>query len=151
MAMANNTFATNKRARFDYILQGTMIAGLVLYGHEVKSIRGGGASLKGAYVTISEKSEAWLTNSHIKLYEHASTISSYDPERPRKLLLNKPEIERLIRARNEKLVIIPLSLHAAGPNIKLSLAIGKPKKLHDKRHAREKRDIERESKRVFKS
>lgn len=150
-AMGNKTYATNKKAKFDYELQDSFIAGLVLAGHEAKSIRAGNASLKGAYVTISENGEAWLTNAHIKQYQHATTLSSYDPEQSRKLLLNKSEIERLIRARNEKLVIVPLSIHAAGPNIKLSIAIARPKKRFDKRHSIKKRDVERESQRHFKS
>ena len=105
MAMADKTFANNKRARFDYELLDKMTAGLVLAGHEVKSIRTGGASLKGAYVTISAKNEAWLTNAHIRQYEHATGLTGYDPDQARKLLLNKSEIERLIRARNDKQVI----------------------------------------------
>lgn len=149
--MANRTYATNKRARFDYDLQDKFLAGIVLSGHEAKSIRIGNASLRGAYVTISDKNEAWLTNSHVKLYQHASTISGYDPDQPRKLLLNKSEIDRLIRARNEKLVIVALTLHAAGPTIKLSLATAKPKKHHDKRHSIKKRDTDRDTQRHFKA
>lgn len=148
--MASTTFATNKRARFDYDLQDKFVAGIVLEGHEVKSIRNNNASLKGAYVTISKDHEAWLTNAHVKLYEHASNVASYDPERPRKLLLNKAEIERLERARHNKLILVPLSLHAAGPNIKLALAIGRPKKIHDKRESIKQRDTERETKRHLK-
>ena len=145
--MANSTYATNKRARFDYDIQDQFTAGIVLEGHEVKSIRSGNASLKGAYVTISDKDEAWLTNSHVKLYEHAGGIADYDAERPRKLLLNRSEIDRLVRARHDKLVIVPLSLHAAGPNIKVSIATGRPKKRHDKRQAIKKRDTDRDTQR----
>jgi len=147
--MAKNTFATNKKARFDYTLQDTYIAGVVLAGHEVKSIRNSNVSLKGAYITISEKDEAWLTNAHIKLYEHANNVSDYDAERPRKLLLNKAEIERLKRARDDKLVIVPLSIHAAGPRIKLSLATARPKKKHDKRQSIKRRDTERDTRRIL--
>ncbi len=149
--MANKTYATNKRARFDYEIQDTFLAGMVLAGHEVKSIRNSNVSLKGAYVTISDKNEAWLTNAHVKRYEHATNLSSYDAEQPRKLLLNKSEIDRLIRARDEKRVIIPLSIHAAGPTIKLSLAIAKPKKKHDKRHSIKKRDTDRDVQRSLSS
>ena len=148
--MANRTYATNKRARFDYEIQDTLIAGLVLHGHEVKSIRAGNVQLNGAYVTISEQGEAWLLNAYVKKYEHASNIESYDAERSRKLLLNKSELERLKRARDDKLVLLALSLHAAGPNIKLSLGIGKPKKLHDKRQTIRRRDTERGEMRQFK-
>ncbi len=148
--MANRTYATNKKARFDYALLDKFTAGIVLEGHEVKSIRQSNVSLKGAYITISANNEAWLTNAHVKRYEHATNLTDYDPERPRKLLLNRSEIERLQRARDEKLVIVPLSLHAAGPNIKLSIATAKPKKLHDKRHSIRKRDTDRDVRRQLK-
>lgn len=148
--MGNSTYTTNKRARFDYQLMDKYIAGLVLTGHETKSIRAGNASLKGAYITISAKGEAWLTNAHIAKYRHATTIHDYDPEQPRKLLLNRAEIEKLIRARNDKLAILPTSLHAAGPNIKLAIATGKPKKRQDKRQTIKKRDTERDVRRTLK-
>jgi len=148
--MANRTYTTNKRAHFDYELLETFVAGIVLEGHEVKSVRDKGASLKGAYVTISERGEAWLTNSHISLYKNTAPDADYDPERARKLLLNKSEIEKLTRARNDKNVLVALSMYAAGPNIKLSLAVGRPKKLHDKRHTIKKRDADRDAARFFK-
>ncbi len=149
--MANKTYATNKRARFDYDLQDSFIAGIELFGHEVKSIRNSNASLKGAYVTISADGQVWLTNAHVNQYPHATNLTGYDPERPRRLLLTKSEIDRLTRARNEKLVIVPKSLFAAGPHVKLSIATGRPKKTRDKRSTIQKRDVERDVQRTLKS
>lgn len=149
--MKNSTFATNRRARFDYDLSDEFVAGIVLEGHEVKSIRRGDVSLKGAYVTIDTAHEAWLTNAHVKKYVHASTLSHYDPERPRKLLLHSSEIEKLVRARQDKLLIVPTALFAAGPYIKLKLAIARPKKRSDKRQTIQRRDVERETRRRFKN
>jgi len=149
--MANKTFATNKRASYDYLLLSKYVAGIVLTGQEVKSIRLGNASLKGAYVTISADNEAWLTNSYVKKYQHANGNLPYDPERPRKLLLNKNEIAKLRRAKNDKLILVPISFHAAGAHIKLALAIGKPKKKYDKREAIKSRDTTRDIKRNLKT
>jgi SsrA-binding protein len=148
--MSNTTYATNKRARFDYELGQEFTAGLVLFGHEVKSLRMGNASLKGSYITISADNEPWLLNTHINAYPHAGNITSYQPERSRKLLMNKSEIARLVAARNEKLVIVPLYIFPAGRTIKLKLAIGKPKKMHDKRRTIQKRDIEKDIHRKLK-
>lgn len=148
--MTSKTFTINRRARFDYTLHDKYTAGLVLHGHEVKSVRAGGANLKGAFITISADGEAWLNNSHIIKYQSASTVTDYDPDRARKLLLNKKEINKLIEARAGKFTIIPISIFVAGPNIKLSLATATGKKNYDKRSSIKKRDIERQESRRFK-
>jgi len=99
--------AINKRANFDYDIQETYEAGLVLLGHEVKSIKTGHVSLKGSYVTFKKARgkilpEAYLTNAHIPLYKHAGKISSYEPTRSRKLLLKKKEISYLMGKKDEQ-------------------------------------------------
>lgn len=146
----SKTFAINRKARHDYTLLDEFSAGIVLAGHEAKSIRNGGAQLNGAYVTISRNNEAWLTNASIRKYAHAANVPQYDPAQPRKLLLKKNEIEKLTNARNNKQTIVPLKIYAAGPYIKLGLAIAKGKKLHDKRSTIKRRDIERQEMRKFK-
>lgn len=147
--MAAKPLATNRRARFDYTLIDEYTAGIVLAGHEVKSVRHGGASLKGAYVTISVKNEAWLTNAHIRKYDSATTVQDYDPNQARKLLLNRKEIDVLSAARNNELTIVPLSIFIAGNRIKLRIATARGKKLHDKRHDIKRRDTERQERRAF--
>ena len=141
--MANKIIAKNKRAYFDYDLIDTFVAGLVLYGHEVKSIRQGNVDLKGAYVTLHQ-GEAWLLNAHIKRYQHASDISEHDPERSVKLLLSKKELEQLSKARDSKLTIVALAIEFAGTFIKLRIATARGKKQHDKRRSIQKRDIQRD-------
>lgn len=133
------TLARNRRAYFDYELIDEFTAGMELFGHEVKSARNGNVSLKGAYVTLKDH-EAWLTNSHIKQYEFANNINSYEPERARKLLLNRSELQKLQKARDEKLTIIPLFMFVGGRHIKLRIATGRGKKLHDKRHSIQTRE-----------
>lgn len=148
--MENKSYATNKRAHFDYEIIDRFTAGIVLSGNETKSVRFGNASLKGAYVTISKNGEVWLTNAHINPYSHGGPQTSYDAEQPRKLLLKSSEIAQLKNARDQKLVIVALSLFPAGRYIKLSLATAKPKKLYDKRQTIRKHDTDRETKRTFK-
>ncbi|MCD4761363.1 SsrA-binding protein SmpB [bacterium] len=143
--------AINKRARYDYEISDTFEAGLVLYGYEVKSIKTGHISLKGAFVTIKRSKdkkktnpELYLTNSHVPLYKKASTIKSYDPDRPRKLLVKAAEIKRLIGKKQEQgLTFIPLKLYTKRSLIKLEFGIGRGKKKYDKRESIKKREIDR--------
>ena len=137
------TLAINKRARYDYEITDTYEAGIVLYGYEVKSIKTGQISLKGAFVTIKQ-GELFLTNSHVPLYKKASTITDYDPDRPRKLLVKSAEIKRLIGKKQEQgLTFVPLKLYTKRSLIKLKFALAKGKKKHDKREAIKKRDIDK--------
>lgn len=138
--MSEKIISKNKRAYFDYDLQNELIAGLQLLGHEVKSIRNNTMSLKGAFVTLKDN-EAWLTNAHIKQYPHANHVGSYDPKRPRKLLLNKKELEKLHSAREQKLTIVPLMVFISGPYIKIKIATAKGKKRHDKRQSIQAKDV----------
>lgn len=142
------TLAYNKRAKFDYEILDSYEAGLVLHGYEVKSIKTGHISLKGSFVTVKRGNkklpEFILTNAHIPLYQKASTITEYDPERPRKLLLKKKQIEHLVGKKNEQgLTLVPLKIYTKHNKIKLEFGVGKGKKKHDKRETIKKRDVDR--------
>lgn len=138
------TFAANRRARHDYEILEKFEAGLVLKGHEVKSVKSGRASLKGAYTTI-HNNEAWLINASIPPYQPKNTPPGYDSTRSRKLLLHKKQIKYLVgKIRAEGLTIIPLKLYTSDSTIKVELALGKGKRKHDKREAKKKREAERE-------
>ena len=144
--MEVKTVATNRRARFEYQLLETFEAGLVLKGTEIKSVRKGQISLQEAYVRTDGK-QAWLVGAHIAPYEHASAFQ-HDPDREKKLLLNKREIRELYDAvRIKGLTIIPVRVYLKGGRAKVEIAIAKGKKKYDKREAIKKRDFEREESR----
>ncbi len=137
-------YATNKKAKFDYEVLETTEAGLVLTGMEVKSIRTGHISLKGAFVTFHENS-AFLTNVHISKYKYAGKAPEYEPERSRKLLLKKKEINYLRGKSQEKgLTIVPISVYTKSRHIKVEIAVCRGKKIYDKRAAIKKRELKRE-------
>jgi SsrA-binding protein len=147
--------ALNKRAKFDYEITDTYEAGIVLFGHEVKSIKTGRMSLKGAFVTLKRGKkdipELYLTNSYVPLYQRASTISDYNPDRPRKLLLKHSEIKRLIGKRQEQgLTLVPLKIYTKHNLIKLEFGLGRGKKKHDKRASIKKREDDRKIRRALK-
>jgi len=139
--------AVNRRARFDYEILEKFEAGLKLAGHEVKSARAGKVSLKGAFVTIHQ-GEAYLTNAHISPYQPKNIPPSYDPTRPRKLLLKKKELKSLI-GKQKGLTIIPLKIYTKRHLIKLEIALAKGKKKIDKREVIKKREAERMIRRVM--
>lgn len=142
--------AINKRARYDYEILEKYEAGLVLAGHEVKSVKTGHISLKESFVTI-HGSELYLTNAHIPPYRHAGQISNYDPSRPRKLLLRKSEIKSLIgKVRTQGLTLVPLKLYTKKRLLKLEFGLGKGKKEYDKRQDIRKREDERKIKQTLK-
>jgi SsrA-binding protein len=144
--MEVKTVATNRKARFEYQLLETFEAGLVLKGTDIKSVRRGQISLQEAYVRTDGK-QAWLVGAHIAPYEHASAFQ-HDPDREKKLLLNKREIRELYDAvRIKGLTIIPVRVYLKGGRAKVEIAIAKGKKKYDKREAIKKRDIEREESR----
>lgn len=137
------TFARNKEAFYSYSIQDTLEAGLSLLGHEVKSVKLGQVSLKGAYVTI-RNGEAYLRNAHINKYKYASNLDSYQETRERKLLLHKSEIHKLQNTTHEKgITLIPLELYTKKRNIKLKIGIGKGKKEYDKRETMKKKEAKR--------
>ena len=132
-----------RRARHDYAILDTYEAGLVLTGSEVKSLRDGKANLSDAY-GIVRNGELFLLNLHISPYERAS-YNNHEPTRTRKLLLHKREIRRLIGAvERQGLTLVPLELYFKRGVAKVAMALGKGKKLHDKRDAEKQRDADRE-------
>jgi SsrA-binding protein len=134
--------ATNRQAAFRYNLLERLEAGIVLQGSEVKSLRSGSVQLKDAYAEVRD-GEVWLRNMHIAPYEPAR--DNHDPERPRKLLLHKREIDRLIGKTAEKgLTIVPTRVYFSGPRAKVELAVASGKQVHDKRRAIKDRDVRRE-------
>ncbi len=141
----------NKRATFDYSVLETMEAGLELLGYEVKSLRVGQGSLKGARV-VARGGEAYLVGATIPAFQPANAPKSYDPERTRRLLLNKKQIAQVLSAESEKgLTIIPLSVYNKGRNLKLGIAIARGKKAHDKRQSIQERDVKRSIARSLKT
>ncbi len=137
------SIARNKRARHDYHLLDTWEAGLVLTGTEVKSLRDGRANIGDAYGIVRD-GEIFLLNLHISPYERGG-YTNHEPERTRKLLLHRKEIRRLIGAiEREGLTLVPLELYFKKGVAKVALALGKGKKLHDKRETEKSRDASRE-------
>jgi len=145
------TLSENKKAYFDYDILETFEAGLVLTGQEVKSIRLGRASLKGAYVVLKDE-EAYLIGANIPAYQPKNAPSDYDAERLRKLLLNKSEIKHLIGKSKEKgFTLIPLKIYAKNAKIKLAFGIGKGRKKTDKREVIKQRETKREMEKELKT
>lgn len=139
----HESVARNKRARHDYELLDQWEAGIVLVGSEVKSLRAGRANLQDAYGILRD-GQLYLLNCHIAPYSHAGYIN-HEPTRTRKLLLHKAEIRRLIGAVERKgLTLVPLELYFKRGLAKVSIALGRGKKEHDKRDDERKRDAERE-------
>jgi SsrA-binding protein len=137
------SIARNKRARLDYHILETFEAGLVLTGTEVKSLRDGRANISDAYGIIKD-GEAYLLNLHISPYESRG-YSNHEPDRTRKLLLHRKEIRRLIGAvERQGQTLVPLELYFKRGKAKVALALGKGKKLHDKRDTERERDAARE-------
>ncbi|HWD65398.1 MAG TPA: SsrA-binding protein SmpB [Solirubrobacteraceae bacterium] len=137
--------ATNRQASFRYNLLERFEAGLVLTGTEVKSLRDGNAQLKDAYATVRD-GEVWLIGLYIAPYPAASR-DNHEPERPRKLLLHRGEIERLIgRSQERGLTLVPTRLYFSGPRsrAKVEIALARGKDLYDKRQAIRKRDVARD-------
>jgi SsrA-binding protein len=143
-------FARNKKALHDYHVIDSWEAGLVLMGPEVKSIRAGKASLQDAFARI-HNGEVWLYGMHVSPYDPASRWN-VEPDRPRKLLMQRAQIRRLIGATQEKgLTLVPLDLHLSAGVIKTQLALARGKKLHDKRETLRRREAEREIERAMRS
>lgn len=145
------TFALNKRAKYDYNILETFEAGLVLKGYEVKAIKTGRISLKGAYVIIKDD-EAYLINAHVSPYQPKNIPEDYDPNRSRKLLLHKEKIKSLIGKSKERgLTLVPIKVYTKKSKIKLEFGIGRGKKKIDKRELIKKREVKREIERKLKS
>lgn len=142
--------ADNRRARFDFEIGETFEAGIALTGTEVKSLRTGKATIAESYCHVDRRGEAWLVNANIPEYL-AGNRFNHEPKRPRKLLLKKRELARLAQAvEREGMTVVPLKLYFnAKGRAKLTIAMGRGKKLHDKREVEKKRDWSREKGRLM--
>jgi SsrA-binding protein len=147
--MADKLIAENRRARHDYHLLERFEAGLVLTGTEVKSLRQGGANLARSYADMRD-GELWLVGSHIAAYEQGS-IGQHDPDRDRKLLLHRRQIDSLLGKVQEKgLTIVPTRLYFKNGRAKIELAVARGKELRDKRRDIAKREADRQIERALK-
>ncbi|MEF2143858.1 MAG: SsrA-binding protein SmpB [Desulfovibrionaceae bacterium] len=136
---------TNKQARRLYEFLETFEAGLSLVGSEVKSLREGRVSFKDGYVRIKD-GEAWLVGVHIAPWEHTGPYDQHDPERPRRLLLHGYEIEKLQAKVDQKgLTVIPVCMYFKRGRVKLEIALGRGKNVHDRRDDLKARDIARDT------
>ena len=147
--MAIKTVATNRRAYHNYHIGESVEAGIALTGTEIKSLRAGRASLSDAYVR-PEAGELWLVNAHIARYEAGSYLS-HEPKRSRKLLLHRKQIDSLTsRVVERGFTLIPVRLYIKDSLAKVEVALGKGKKLYDKREAIARHEAEREIERAIK-
>jgi SsrA-binding protein len=147
--LASGDVATNRQARFRYHLLDSWEAGIVLQGSEVKSLRDGKANIKDSYAVVRD-GEVWLHGSHIAPYAPAAD-QGHDPERPRKLLLRKSEIDRLIGKTQERgLTLVPTRIYFSGSNAKIEIALARGKELRDKRETIREREQRREVERALK-
>ncbi len=145
------TVAVNRKARHDYDIEETYEAGLALTGSEIKSVRLGRVNLRGSYARIVHENVV-LYDAHISPYEQSGTYFNHDPVRPRKLLLHRREIKRLVGLVQQKgLTLVPLRVYFRGRYAKLELAVARGKKVYDKRQDMAKRDAQRDIDRAMKS
>lgn len=136
-------YAENKKGYFNYEILEEFEAGLVLSGGEVKSIRNGNISIKESFATI-KSGEVWLTNTYISPYKPAKE-ENYEPTKPRKILLSRPEIDKIIgKLTNDGLTLIPLKIYDKKGKIKVLIGLARGKKKHDKREVIKKRDQKRD-------
>ena len=141
---SSRRLASNRKARHDYSILETLEAGIALLGTEVKSARAGRIQLKDSYIEIVE-GEAYLVGAHISHYTHGNR-NNHDPERRRKLLLKRREIERLMgRITIQGQTCIPLAVYLKGNRIKVEIALAKGKKLYDKRQAEKAKLMDKEA------
>ncbi len=143
------TIAENRKARYNYFIEDTMEAGIVLTGTEVKALRQGRANIAESYAS-PEGDELWLINAHIPEYK-AGNRHNHEPTRRRKLLLKRREIDRLAGARNKQgMTLVPLKLYFNDRGLaKLSVGLARGKKQHDKRATEKDRDWQRQKQRLM--
>ena len=145
------TFITHRRATFDFEILDTYDAGVELFGLEVKAIRSGKGKLEGAHIIVLG-GEAYLVGASVPAHQPINAPKNYEPERVRRLLLSRKEINEIAQKSDQKgLTIIPLMLYSSGRNIKLKMAVAHGKKKQDKRELLRKRDAERHIERTLKS
>jgi SsrA-binding protein len=141
----------HKKAHFDYEILEKFEAGMELFGFEVKALRAKQGSLEGSFVGVRGK-EAYLIGAHIPAYQPKNAPKSYDPDRTRKLLLTKKELNQLVVEESKKgLTIIPISVYNKGRFIKISFGVARKKKKFDKRQVTKKREADREIHRSLKN
>jgi len=139
----SRTIADNRKARHDYFVEEVYEAGVELFGTEVKSIRRGAVNLKDSYCYV-DKGELFVSGMHISPYEQGN-IFNKDPDRPKKLLMHRREIMRLLGLTKQNgMALIPTSVYFKGKHIKVEIGLAKGKKLYDKREDAAKRDAARE-------
>ena len=144
----NKEVAVNRQAFHNYEILERLEAGIVLTGTEIKSARDGKVNLKDAYGLV-KSGEVWLFNCHISPYSHG-TYANHEPLRTRKLLLNKSEIRKLIGRTTEKgLTLVPLRLYLKNGRLKCELALGRGRKLHDKREVSRLKTIDKEARQAM--
>jgi SsrA-binding protein len=142
--------AVNRKAFHDYFIEEEYEAGIVLTGSEIKSVRRGKVNLRGAYARIQD-GEAWLFDAHISPNDETGTIFQHEPTRPRKLLLHRREISRLLGKLEQKgLTLVPLDIHFKQRRAKVKLGVARGKKLYDKRESTAERESKRQIERVLK-
>jgi len=147
-ATQDRVVATNRRARHDYDLIETFECGIVLVGSEVKSLRTGRAQLKDSYARVSD-GEVWLFGVHIPPWQYATGSAAHDPDRRRKLLLHRGQIDELLgKTQQQPLTLIPVTLYFRDGKAKVELALARGRRLYDKRRVLAERDAERESARA---
>ena len=147
--MSSKTLAKNRKARFEYEIQNTMEVGIVLKGTEVKSIRAGQINITESFCRVDDHLQVYLLNAHVSQYDYGN-IHNHDPLRPRRLLLHRSEIRRLYgQVKEQGLTLIPIKIYLKGGIIKMELALGRGKKMYDKRQTMKKRDAERDVERAL--
>ncbi|HUC06111.1 MAG TPA: SsrA-binding protein SmpB [Acidimicrobiales bacterium] len=147
---SDRTVATNRRARREYEIVESMEAGIVLQGSEVKSLREGKAQLNEAYARVDD-GEVWLFQMHIPPWQFATGFGAHDPDRKRKLLLHRDQIDELLgKTQQQSLTLIPMSLYFKEGRAKVQLALARGRRLYDKRQAIMHRDAQREAARATK-
>ena len=140
---------TNKKAHFNYEIKQNYVAGIELFGFEVKSLRKSQGSLDGSYVTV-RGNEAFLVGSFVPPFQEKNAPKDYNPRRNRKLLLTKAEIRELETIEKTKgLTMVPLSVYSKGRVLKVDLGVGRGKKNYDKRESIKKQDTLRQTRREF--
>lgn len=146
--MSEKVISKNKRARFDFFIDETYEAGIVLAGTEVKALRQGKLSLKDSYAKIKNE-EIYLINAHISPYTHGNRFN-HDPDRPRKLLMHKREIKRLYgKSREKGFSLIPTRMYFKDGRVKVEIGLGKGKRAYDKRELLKQKTTEREVERSY--
>jgi SsrA-binding protein len=148
---AEKTVADNRKARHDYFIEESYEAGVVLTGSEIKSVRAGRVNLRGGYARVVG-GEAWLYDTHIATYDQSGKYFNHEPTRPRKLLLHRREISRIVgQVERQGYTLVPVRMYLKGRRAKVELGLAKGKKLYDKREDIARREAQRDIDRALKA